>query len=90
MEILIKRFQKLPIGADYKDLVSAMVTEGHDKDLGGVLTRLMQSGEMEKIYTKWFVSPIPPKNMSLNLSLSPALKALFATPNDKPLETYLK
>ncbi len=56
----------------------------------GVLTRLMQSGEMEKIYTKWFVSPIPPKNMSLNLPLSPALKALFATPNDKPLETYLK
>ena len=56
----------------------------------GVLTRLMQSGEVEKIYTKWFVNPIPPKNVSLNLPLSPALKALFATPNDKPLETYLK
>ena len=56
----------------------------------GVLTRLMQSGEVEKIYTKWFVNPIPPKNVSLNLPLSPALKALFANPNDKPLEAYQK
>ena len=54
----------------------------------GVLTRLMQSGEMEKIYTKWFVSPIPPKNMSLNLPLGTTLRQLFAAPNDKPLETY--
>ena len=54
----------------------------------GVLTKLMQSGEMEKIYTKWFVNPIPPKNMSLNLPLGSTLRQLFATPNDKPLETY--
>lgn len=54
----------------------------------GVLTKLMQSGEMEKIYTKWFVNPIPPKNMSLNLPLGTTLRQLFAAPNDKPLETY--
>ncbi len=56
----------------------------------GALTRLMQTGELEKIYTKWFVSPIPPKAVSLNLPMSAALKALIASPNDKPLETYLK
>jgi len=56
----------------------------------GVLQRLMQSGEMEKIYTKWFMSPIPPRNTSLNLAMSASLKQLMATPNDKPLESYLK
>ena len=56
----------------------------------GVLTRLMKSGEVEKIYTKWFVTPIPPKNLSLNLPMGDTLKGLLANPNDKPLETYLK
>jgi len=50
----------------------------------------MKSGELEKIYTKWFVAPIPPKNTSLNLPMSAALKQLIAEPNDKPLETYAK
>jgi glutamate/aspartate transport system substrate-binding protein len=54
------------------------------------LRRLMKSGELEKIYTKWFVAPIPPKNTSLNLPMSAALKQLIAEPNDKPLETYAK
>lgn len=39
-------------------------------------------------YAKWFVNPIPPKNMSLNLPLGTTLRQLFATPNAKPLETY--
>ena len=56
----------------------------------GVLTKLMQSGEVEKIYNKWFVNPIPPKNVSLNLPMGDTLKSLIANPNDKPLETYLK
>ena len=55
-----------------------------------VLTKLMQSGEVEKIYNKWFVAPIPPKNVSLNLPMGDTLKGLIAAPNDKPLETYLK
>ena len=56
----------------------------------GVLTKLMQSGEVEKIYNKWFVNPIPPKNVSLNLPMGDTLKGLIANPNDKPLETYMK
>ena len=56
----------------------------------GVLTKLMQSGEVEKIYNKWFVNPIPPKNVSLNLPMGDSLTGLIANPNDKPLETCLK
>lgn len=54
------------------------------------LRRMMKSGELEKIYTKWFVAAIPPKNTSLNLPMSATLKQLIAEPNDKPLEAYAK
>lgn len=45
---------------------------------------LMQSGEIEKIYAKWFMSPVPPKNVNLNLPMSAALKRVFAKPTDSP------
>lgn len=54
------------------------------------LRRMMKSGDLEKIYTKWFVAAIPPKNTSLNLPMSATLKQLIAEPNDKPLEAYAK
>ena len=52
------------------------------------LRKFMQSGGAEKLYTKWFMSPIPPKNANLNLPMSDTLKQLFREPNDKPLEAY--
>ncbi len=56
----------------------------------GVLRRMMASGEMEKHYNKWFMAPIPPRGVSLNLPLSDALRKQFAKPNDDPLEQYNK
>ena len=52
------------------------------------LRKLMKSGDVEKIYNKWFMSAIPPANTSLNLPMSDALKQLLREPNDKPLEAY--
>ncbi|RZL61082.1 MAG: transporter substrate-binding domain-containing protein [Variovorax sp.] len=52
------------------------------------LRKFMQSGGAEKLYNKWFMSPIPPKNANLNLPMSDTLKQLFREPNDKPLEAY--
>ena len=43
---------------------------------------LMKSGEIEKIYNKWFMSPIPPKGINLNLPMSAALKKAVANPTD--------
>ena len=77
-----------PLGAEPIALLFRKDDPTFKAAVDGVLTKLMQSGEMEKIYTKWFVNPIPPKNMSLNLPLGTTLRQLFATPNDKPLETY--
>ncbi len=53
-----------------------------DKTVGGV----MKSGEIDKIYAKWFTSPIPPKGINLNFPETPAIKAAFANPNDKGVE----
>jgi glutamate/aspartate transport system substrate-binding protein len=50
------------------------------------LASVMTSGEINKIYNKWFLSPIPPRNVNMNFPLSPDLAALFKNPNDKPAE----
>jgi glutamate/aspartate transport system substrate-binding protein len=50
-----------------------------DKTVGNV----MKSGEIEKIYFKWFQSPIPPKQINLNFPMTPALREAFKNPNDK-------
>ncbi|WKB51957.1 amino acid ABC transporter substrate-binding protein [Eleftheria terrae] len=51
---------------------------------------LMKSGEFEKLYKKWFESPIPPRNTNPNVPMSAALKAAVANPNDNPMESYAK
>jgi glutamate/aspartate transport system substrate-binding protein len=43
---------------------------------------LYKSPEMEKLYAKWFQSPIPPKGLNLNLKMDPALKKAFQNPTD--------
>jgi glutamate/aspartate transport system substrate-binding protein len=50
----------------------------------GVITGLMKSGDFEKLYTKWFMSPIPPKNISLNLPMSQQLRDNLKAQSDKP------
>jgi len=50
----------------------------------GALTGLMKSGETMRIYDKWYAKPIPPKGVTLNFPLSPALKKAFAKPTDSP------
>ncbi len=51
---------------------------------------LAKSGELAKIYDKWFVQPIPPKNTRVGLPASDTTKAAWANHNDKPMEEYAK
>lgn len=51
-----------------------------------VLTQEMKSGAINASYKKWFESPIPPRNTSLDFPQSADLKALYANPNDKAIE----
>ena len=46
------------------------------------LTDVFASGEINSIYDKWFLNPIPPKNVNLNFEMSDNLKALIADPHD--------
>ena len=59
---------------------------GFKKVVDAALTRTLSSGEAEKIYAKWFMNPIPPKGLNLNLPMSDEMKALASAPNDKAFD----
>ena len=48
------------------------------------------SGDLAKAYDKWFMQPIAPSNTKVGLPLSDATKSAWASPNDKPVEEYMK
>jgi ABC-type amino acid transport substrate-binding protein len=50
----------------------------------GVIADLMRSGEFERIYAKWFLSPIPPRGRSLNLPMNEALRDNLRKLSDQP------
>src|SRR3989344_2419491 len=54
------------------------------KAVDDAIVALYKSGEINKIYSKWFESPIPPKGLNLNFPMSDKVKELIANPSDKP------
>jgi glutamate/aspartate transport system substrate-binding protein len=56
----------------------------YKKVVDGAIAGLMKSGEINKIYAKWFTSPIPPRNINLNIPMSDQLKKVVANPTDSP------
>ena len=52
------------------------------KVVNGAVTRLYKSGEISKIYDKWFLKPIPPKGVNLNVPMSAQFKKVVAKPTD--------
>ncbi len=56
------------------------------KVVDGAIAKLQTSGEAEKIYNKWFLNPVPPKGLNLNMPLSAEMKALYTAPNDKAFD----
>ncbi|MDT8991080.1 amino acid ABC transporter substrate-binding protein [Curvibacter sp. APW13] len=51
---------------------------------------MMKSGEIAKIWAKWFEQPIPPSNTKVGMAPNENTKAAWAQPNDKPAEDYAK
>jgi glutamate/aspartate transport system substrate-binding protein len=56
------------------------------KVVDGAIAKIETSGEADQIYQKWFESPISPKGLNLNFPESDAIRALFKSPNDKPID----
>lgn len=49
------------------------------------LADMMKSGELTKLYHKWFEQPIPPRQNNLSFPMSDDVRQLYASPNDKAL-----
>jgi glutamate/aspartate transport system substrate-binding protein len=52
------------------------------KVVDGAMTAVYKSGEINKIYSKWFLSPVPPKGINLNVPMSDVFKHVVAKPTD--------
>ncbi|MDS4014658.1 MAG: transporter substrate-binding domain-containing protein, partial [Candidatus Accumulibacter sp.] len=59
---------------------------GFKKVVDGAIAKLQTSGDIDKIYAKWFMNPVPPKGLNLNMPMSDDMKALHKAPNDKAYE----
>jgi glutamate/aspartate transport system substrate-binding protein len=44
--------------------------------------RIYKSGEIDKIYEKWFLRPIPPRGLNLNVPMSDQFRKVVARPTD--------
>jgi glutamate/aspartate transport system substrate-binding protein len=72
-----------------KEAYGMMMRKGDDafkKVVDEVIAKAQTSGEAEKLYSKWFLSPIPPKGLNLNLPMSEDMRQLFKNPNDKAFQ----
>ncbi|MDC7713123.1 glutamate/aspartate ABC transporter substrate-binding protein [Vogesella sp. LYT5W] len=56
------------------------------KVVDDALKATFKSGEVNKIYSKWFMAPVPPKGLNLNFPMSDEFKSLVAKPTDKSAE----
>jgi glutamate/aspartate transport system substrate-binding protein len=52
------------------------------KVVDNAMVQAMKSGAINPIYEKWFLKPIPPRNINLNVPLSPQFKNVIANPTD--------
>jgi glutamate/aspartate transport system substrate-binding protein len=60
-----------------------MVRKGDDafkKVADAEMSRIMKSGEINAIYGKWFLKPVPPKGINLNVPMSAQFKKVVANP----------
>ncbi len=71
--------------------IACMLPKGDTKlkkAIDDSIVRQIKDGSLAKLYDKWFMQPIPPNNVTLNMPLSESTKAAWANPNDKPMEDY--
>ncbi len=52
------------------------------------IIKMMKDGTLTKLWDKWFMQPIPPKNARVGLALSDSTKQAWSNPNDRPAEDY--
>ena len=63
---------------------------GLKKIVDATIANLTKSGEINKLYDKWFMQPTPPTGAVVNLPMSSNLKEALKNPNNAPAEEYAK
>jgi len=100
-QILAGNIAKSKAPADYKIVGEVLSVEpiaimirkddpAFKKAVDDSIKAMMKSGEIAKMYDKWFIQPIPPTNTRVGLPATEATKNAWANPNDKPVEEYAK
>lgn len=49
-----------------------------------ITSELYRSPEIVAIYDKWFLKPVPPRNLNFNFPMTPELKRAYEHPTDSP------
>jgi glutamate/aspartate transport system substrate-binding protein len=52
------------------------------KVVDAAMTRVMKSGQINSIYEKWLLKPVPPRGINLNVPMSGQFKNVVAKPTD--------
>ena len=60
------------------------------KAVDDTIKAMIKSGDLAKLWDKWFLQPIAPSNTKVGLSINDNTKTAWANPNDKPMEDYAK
>ncbi|MGB3071253.1 MAG: amino acid ABC transporter substrate-binding protein [Ottowia sp.] len=71
--------------------IACMLPKGDaklQKAIDDSIARQVKDGSLAKLYDKWFMQPIPPNNVSLNMPASESTKEAWANLNNKPMEDY--
>jgi glutamate/aspartate transport system substrate-binding protein len=50
------------------------------------MSQVMKGPEIRTMYDKWFMKPVPPKNINFDFPMSETMQKLYAEPNDKAFE----
>lgn len=76
--ILDERLRDEPYGFMYRKddpQFKALVDE--------TLTQVMKSGEIQELYAKWFLRPVPPAGVNLNFPMPSAVREAYRNPNNR-------
>ena len=95
--LLAGQIANQPNPGDYAILTESLRTEPYsmmlrreDPQFKAVVDRAVaavyKSGEIDKIFAKWFANPIPPRGVNLNFQITPAIREAFRNPNDRGVQ----
>ena len=73
---------KAPLSVEPYGIMMRKGDAAFKKVVDAAIVGVYKSGQIDAIYNKWFMAPIPPRGINLNFAVPPQLKAGFARPTD--------